>query len=67
MGLFTERPEEPTEWAGLPSEPARPQTQAERLEDAAPAVDALGIATGARIASIAIPVEIDVAGAADGD
>lgn len=23
MGLFTQKPEEPTEWAGLPSEPVK--------------------------------------------
>ncbi|MFK4788415.1 hypothetical protein [Microbacterium sp. ZW T5_56] len=23
MGMFTQKPEEPTEWAGLPSEPIR--------------------------------------------
>ncbi len=33
MGLFTQRPEEPSEWAGLPGEPARPRTQAEVLPD----------------------------------
>lgn len=34
MGLFTQRPEEPSEWAGLPSEPAQPLSDAERLGDA---------------------------------
>ncbi|GAA1468418.1 hypothetical protein [Microbacterium thalassium] len=58
MGLFTQRPEEPTEWAGLPGEPLRPASAAERLDDAAP-VD-LGLmpdASGA-VESIAIPVAL---------
>jgi hypothetical protein len=33
MGLFVQRPEEPSEWAGLPGEPARPRTRAELLPD----------------------------------
>lgn len=63
MGLFMHRPEEPSEWAGLPSEPDRPQNAAERLVDAAP-VDAVyvdilsgaGAGTGTAIESIVIPV-----------
>ena len=39
MGLFSHRPQEPVEWAGLPSEPERPESAAERL-DTAPSVDA---------------------------
>ncbi|KRB35734.1 hypothetical protein [Microbacterium sp. Root180] len=66
MGLFTQRPEHHEEWAGLPSEPARPDTDAERLADAAPAVDALGFGS---IESIVIPVApvVDVARAAASD
>ncbi len=56
MGLFAQRPEEPTEWAGLPSEPARPESAAEKLADAAPQVDALGLMTGGAVESIVIPV-----------
>ena len=33
MGLFSPRPEEPTEWAGLPSEPLEPRSPADRLVD----------------------------------
>jgi hypothetical protein len=33
MGLFMQRPEEPTEWAGLPGEPVRPRSRAEVLPD----------------------------------
>ncbi len=59
MGLFMQRPEEPSEWAGLPSEPDRPESAAEKLGDAARvdsgSVDLLG-GSGAAIESIVIPV-----------
>lgn len=55
MGLFAHRPEEPTEWAGLPSEPERTESAAERLADAVPASDALGILVGGPVESIVIP------------
>lgn len=62
MGLFSKLPEEPTEWAGLPSEPARSETQAERLTDAA-RVDLGGLGLGdlaagggGAVESIVIPV-----------
>ncbi|MCW3494125.1 hypothetical protein [Microbacterium sp. SSM24] len=53
MGLFTQRPEHNEEWAGLPSEPARPDSEAERLADAAAAVDAVGLGS---VESIVIPI-----------
>jgi hypothetical protein len=61
MGLFSKLPEEPIEWAGLPSEPARAETQAERLSDAVAAdlgtlgVGDIGFATAA-VESVVIPV-----------
>ncbi|WP_341998520.1 hypothetical protein MRBLWH7_000314 [Microbacterium sp. LWH7-1.2] len=62
MGLFSTSPEEPTEWAGLPSEPARAETQAERLTHAA-TVDPgglglgdLAVSGGGAVESIVIPV-----------
>ncbi|MFF2484808.1 hypothetical protein ACFVSU_00245 [Microbacterium sp. NPDC058062] len=62
MGLFSKLPEEPVEWAGLPSEPARTETQAERLTDAA-SVDLgglglgdLAVGGGGAVESIVIPV-----------
>lgn len=54
MGLFVQRPEEPAEWAGIPSEPERAQSAAERLADAA-AVD-LGLLGDGAVESIVIPV-----------
>lgn len=35
MGLFQHRPEEPTEWGGLPAEPADPLDPVEHLQTAA--------------------------------
>lgn len=46
MGLFTKLPEEPAEWAGLPSEPDHPESTAERLADATAAVDPGGLGVG---------------------
>ena len=64
MGLFSQLPEEPTEWAGLPSEPARAESSAERLPDAAPVdlgglgVGGIGLAEsgGGAVEAIVIPV-----------
>ena len=59
MGLFVQRPEEPSEWAGLPGEPARARTRAELLpDDARPAAsptDLLGLG-GTSTTSLEIPV-----------
>jgi hypothetical protein len=62
MGLFSKLPEEPVEWAGLPSEPTRPETQAERLTDAATVelgglgLGDLAVRGGRAVESIVIPV-----------
>lgn len=55
MGLFTQRPQEPSAWAALPGEPLRPTSPTERLADGSPAVDDIGLGGG--VESIAIPVE----------
>ncbi|MGX1701725.1 hypothetical protein [Microbacterium sp. NPDC055357] len=54
MGLFQQRPEEPTEWAGLPSEPAKAQPPAAHL-DASTSLDSLGLAPGST-ASVSVPL-----------
>ncbi len=59
MGLFAQRPEEPSEWAGLPGEPVRARTPAEMLSDdeqpdASPAA-LLGL-VGGSVASIDVPI-----------
>jgi hypothetical protein len=59
MGLFTQRPEFDDELPGLPGEPLRPETAAERLADAAPVdVGMVGLLGegGAAVESIVIPV-----------
>lgn len=64
MGLFASRPEEPFEWAGLPSEPVAPKTTAEYLED--PPVDPFAI--GSNGAGPSITIAVGQAGAvADAD
>ncbi len=40
MGIFQQRPEEPSEWAGLPDEPWQPRLPAETLP---PPVGDLGL------------------------
>lgn len=54
MGLFQQLPEEPTEWAGLPSEPLQPETAAQRL-DAGAGLDPTALPLGSG-GSIAIPI-----------
>lgn len=55
MGLFSTRPEEPSEWAGLPSEPAQSRTEAESLAAQTESADSLAF-LGTTIESIVIPV-----------
>jgi hypothetical protein len=64
MGIFASRPEEPFEWAGLPSEPLRPESDAERLD--APSADLLGL-SGGDVGSIVVPVAPVQPAAADED
>jgi hypothetical protein len=54
MGLFTQRPEQNEEWAGLPSEPLRPESAAERLGQLSG--NAASVDVGESIESIVIPV-----------
>lgn len=58
MALFAHKPQFNDELPGLPGEPLRPETAAERLTDAAP-VDAGGVGLlgdGGAVESIVIPV-----------
>lgn len=65
MGIFSTRPEEPTEWAGLPSEPERVRSGAEALPEPIDSADSLGL-LGSSIASVAIEVPpADATGAGD--
>ena len=60
MGLFMQRPEHNDELPGLPGEPLRAETAAERLADAAPvdagSLDLVGLGGGGAVESIVIPV-----------
>lgn len=68
MGLFTQRPEEPSEWTGLPSEPARPTSGAELLPDEPPLADpAAAMLGGTGISSIAIALPVPAAPGSAGD
>jgi len=55
MGLFASRPEDPFEWAGLPSEPLGQRSDAELLET--PPVDPFAISTSGGSTSISIEVD----------
>lgn len=56
MGIFQQRPEEPTEWAGLPAEPWEPVSPAARLDEQPPAeIPLLGPIP--RLETIAIALE----------
>jgi len=54
MGLFVQRPEEPSEWAGLPGEPLRPRSRAEALPDNGP----VDVAATSLAGLISIPLEV---------
>ena len=62
MGQFTARPEEPAEWAGLPSEPLRARPAAEALDAPVESADTIALFSGAT-ASVVIPLG-DAAGTA---
>lgn len=60
MGLFVQRPEEPSEWAGLPGEPVRQRTRAEMLpDDDQPSVSPTGLLglTDAGTTSLSVPLD----------
>ena len=68
MGLFTQRPEQNEEWAGLPSEPLEPETAAQRLGDAPPTWDSLGVAGTVGVIGIPVdPVSVDQSWMTEGD
>lgn len=71
MGIFQTRPEDPTEWTGLPSEPWQPRSPVEQLGDA-PNVeytiygDPVGVETIAIALTPAAPAAVE-SGDAGGD
>lgn len=57
MGLFASRPEEPSEWAGIPSEPVQADPTAE-LPTGGRVLDALELVEGESLTSVTIALEI---------
>jgi hypothetical protein len=69
MGLIAARPEEPDEWAGIPSEPRDIEADVESLDQSPLAAsDAFGLLGGGAIESIIIPVarQVEIAAEHDG-
>ncbi|WDH79069.1 hypothetical protein PTQ19_01105 [Microbacterium esteraromaticum] len=68
MGMFTQKPQEPSAWAALPGEPLEPNDTTERLDEAPP-VDLLGIDLGTTHVTVPITVTptADEAGGAASD
>ncbi len=66
MGQFSTRPEEPTEWAGLPSEPARIRPAAESLDTPVESAASLTL-WGSEIASVTVPIPTQSASVAGPD
>jgi hypothetical protein len=58
MGQFTTRPEEPAEWAGLPSEPHETGPAAESLAAPIESADSFAFLGGA-VESVVIPLSPD--------
>lgn len=57
MGLFQHKPEDPTEWAGLPGEPWEPRSPAELLVDA-PTVDLPLTGTTGSTSIVDLPLDL---------
>lgn len=64
MGQFTTRPEEPAEWAGLPSEPLTSRSEVEALAEPVESADSLGFLDRG-VESVVIPVVVPPAEAGD--
>lgn len=55
MGLFTQKPQEPSAWAALPGEPLDETNPTERLDEA-PTLDPMDVGLGAQYSTIVFPV-----------
>jgi hypothetical protein len=64
MGLFTQKPQEPSAWAALPGEPLDEADPVERLDEA-PALDPMDIGVGAKYTTMVFPVAPPAPEAAD--
>ena len=63
MGLFTQKPQEPSAWAALPGEPL--ETSASERLDEAPPVDPMDIGVGAQYSTVVFPVKAPAPEATD--
>ncbi|MGF2949251.1 hypothetical protein [Microbacterium alcoholitolerans] len=64
MGLFQQKPQEPSAWAALPGEPVDETGGTERLDEV-PAMDLMDIGLGAQYSTTVIPVTPPAPEAAD--
>ena len=66
MGLFTQKPQEPSAWAALPGEPLDDANPTERLDDA-PSLDLMDVGLSAQYSTIVFPVTPPAPEAADAE
>jgi hypothetical protein len=64
MGLFTQKPQEPSAWAALPGEPLDETNPSERLDDA-PSLDLMDVGLSAQYSTIVFPVKAPAPEAAE--
>ncbi|WP_336644888.1 hypothetical protein [Microbacterium sp. USHLN186] len=64
MGLFTQKPQEPSAWAALPGEPLDETAPTERLDEA-PALDLMDVGLTAKYTTVVVPVAPPAPEAAD--
>ncbi|MEJ1089777.1 hypothetical protein WDU99_15790 [Microbacterium sp. Mu-80] len=64
MGLFTQKPQEPSAWAALPGEPLNETDTTERLDEA-PNLDLMDVGLGAKYSTVVFPVAPPAPEAAD--
>lgn len=67
MGLFQHRPEEPQEWAALPSEPLEPANPAEQLPAASIDPSAIDLAASTSVVIPVVPPASEAADVANGE
>jgi len=56
MGLFTQKPQEPSAWAALPGEPLDETSPTARLDEA-PSLDLMDVCLSAQYSTIVFPVK----------
>lgn len=64
MGLFTQKPQEPSAWASLPGEPLDETNPSERLDEA-PSIDPMDVGLSAQYSTVVFPLAAPAPEAAD--